>query len=415
MSDRGKAVSVNEEGEIKRVVLGKYSIGAWYSSPYPAEYKQGPDLCICERCLKYMKHRKSLQLHSCTDPFPRGKLIYEDASALLYEVDGKEHSLYCQNLCLLSKLFLDQKTIYYDIGGFLFYILLVKTGDVQKGSEYSFAGYFSKEKASIERNNLACILVLPPFRGQNLGQLLIELSYELTKLEHTTGGPEQPLSAQGFHSYRSYWRRAVIQALLGESRSAHTYIEEGHRAVAHHGHGWEKRQRVFSLSRISRLTGIRIEDVLFILDDLGLLGFWLGRHIVCIADETIRRVVAERRIHLALRMDPDGLLVGRSDGNLQEPQMDADASSESENESSDNAVSANSENGTAGVIMLGHCVLGVFLRRKAMIHAEGMKIQTLVYSFAALDAKYDEYYKGLPKFRFKSCKIYYDAANEGTQ
>ncbi|KAI8323021.1 hypothetical protein GQ54DRAFT_332869, partial [Martensiomyces pterosporus] len=33
----------------------------------------------------------------------------------------------------------------------------------------------------------------------------------------------------------------------------------------------------------------------------------------------------------------------------------------------------------------------------------------------ALDAKYDGYYKSLPKFRFKSCKDYYDADNEGTQ
>jgi hypothetical protein len=30
---------------------------------------------------------------------------------------------YCQNLCLLSKLFLDHKTLYYDVDPFLFYVL----------------------------------------------------------------------------------------------------------------------------------------------------------------------------------------------------------------------------------------------------------------------------------------------------
>ena len=30
--------------------------------------------------------------------------------------------VYCQNLCLLSKLFLDHKTLYYDVDPFLFYI-----------------------------------------------------------------------------------------------------------------------------------------------------------------------------------------------------------------------------------------------------------------------------------------------------
>ena len=40
-----------------------------------------------------------------------------------FEVDGAVAKLYCQNLCLLSKLFLDHKTLYYDVEPFLFYIL----------------------------------------------------------------------------------------------------------------------------------------------------------------------------------------------------------------------------------------------------------------------------------------------------
>ena len=31
--------------------------------------------------------------------------------------------VYCQSLCLLSKLFLDHKTLYYDVDPFLFYVM----------------------------------------------------------------------------------------------------------------------------------------------------------------------------------------------------------------------------------------------------------------------------------------------------
>jgi Histone acetyltransferase (MYST family) len=38
-------------------------------------------------------------------------------------VDGNVNKIYCQNLCLLAKLFLDHKTLYYDVEPFLFYVL----------------------------------------------------------------------------------------------------------------------------------------------------------------------------------------------------------------------------------------------------------------------------------------------------
>ena len=41
----------------------------------------------------------------------------------IFQVDGKDHKLYCQNLCLLAKLFLDHKTLYFDVEPFIFYIL----------------------------------------------------------------------------------------------------------------------------------------------------------------------------------------------------------------------------------------------------------------------------------------------------
>ena len=51
---------------IERLVFGEYQIDTWYYSPYPDEYGQLKTLYVCEYCLKYMKHAKSLEAHSCT-------------------------------------------------------------------------------------------------------------------------------------------------------------------------------------------------------------------------------------------------------------------------------------------------------------------------------------------------------------
>ena len=46
---------------------------------------------------------------------------------------------YAQNLCLLAKLFLDHKTLYYDTDPFLFYVCCE-----MDTSGYHIVGYFSK-------------------------------------------------------------------------------------------------------------------------------------------------------------------------------------------------------------------------------------------------------------------------------
>ena len=86
--------------------------------------------------------------------------------------------MFCQNLCYLAKLFLDHKTLYYDVDLFLFYVLMECD---ERG--YHIVGYFSKEKCSEEGYNLACILTLPPYQRKGYGKLLISFSYELSKIE----------------------------------------------------------------------------------------------------------------------------------------------------------------------------------------------------------------------------------------
>ncbi len=158
---------------IDKIQFGNYEIDTWYFSPYPDEFGKQPKLYICEYCLKYMLHERSYRYHhgECMDRCPPGKEIYRKGTLSVFEVDGQEDKVYCQLLCLLAKLFLDHKTLYFDVLPFVFYILT----EVDKQGCH-IVGYFSKEKDSSEGNNLACILTLPPYQRLGYGKFLISFS-----------------------------------------------------------------------------------------------------------------------------------------------------------------------------------------------------------------------------------------------
>ncbi|KAJ3105684.1 hypothetical protein HDU97_007661 [Phlyctochytrium planicorne] len=195
---------------IKTIFFGKWKIDTWYSAPYPEEYNMNEHLFLCEFCLKYMKSAFVLERHKikCPMKHPPGNEIYRDGAVSIFEVDGRKNKIYCQNLCLLAKMFLDHKTLYYDVEPFLFYVM---TESNETG--FHFVGYFSKEKRSASGNNLSCIVTLPVHQRKGYGNLLIEFSYLLSKKENKPGSPEKPLSDLGLVSYRNYWRLAVLKEL----------------------------------------------------------------------------------------------------------------------------------------------------------------------------------------------------------
>ncbi|KAG2058506.1 hypothetical protein BDR06DRAFT_1018300 [Suillus hirtellus] len=230
---------------IRIIRFGKYDIHPWYDAPFPEEFSNIPDgrLWFCEFCLKYMRSGFAFGRHSmkCKTRHPPGDEIYRDGAMSIFEVDGRKNKIYCQNLCLLSKMFLDHKSLFYDVEPFLFYVI-TETDDM--GAR--FVGYFSKEKCSPKDYNVSCIMALPVRQRQGWGNFLIDFSYLLSKKEQRAGSPEKPLSGLGQLGYKNYWTLALMRYL-------HTSPENP------------------TLEAISKGTSMTIEDIYNTLHDQGMI------------------------------------------------------------------------------------------------------------------------------------------------
>ncbi|XP_066141478.1 histone acetyltransferase Tip60 [Euwallacea fornicatus] len=253
---------------VEMIELGPHRIKPWYFTPYPQEMVNLPCIYICEFCLKYRKSRKCLERHlsKCNLKHPPGNEIYRKDNISFFEIDGRKNKVYAQNLCLLAKLFLDHKTLYYDTDPFLFYVMTVFD---HRG--FHIVGYFSKEKESTEDYNVACILTLPPFQRKGYGKLLIEFSYELSKFEGKTGSPEKPLSDLGLLSYRSYWAQTILEILLSIKPVGDN----------------EKPQ--ITINEICELTSIKKEDVISTLQNLNLINYYKGQYIITLSKEIMEQ------------------------------------------------------------------------------------------------------------------------------
>ena len=115
-------------------------------------------------------------------------------------------------------MFLDHKTLYYDVEPFLFYVL---TRNDAKGSH--LVGYFSKEKHCSQKYNVSCIMTMPHYQRKGYGRLLIDFSYLLSKAERQPGTPEKPLSDLGRVSYHSYWKSVILE-YISSHRDKHRQL-----------------------------------------------------------------------------------------------------------------------------------------------------------------------------------------------
>ncbi|KAJ7187975.1 histone acetyltransferase, MYST superfamily [Mycena filopes] len=261
--------SISEIARVKnlnRLQIGKHEVDAWYFSPYPKEYAHLPILYICEFCLSFFPSPMMLSRHRlrCNILHPPGNEIYRSDDISFYEIDGKRQLTWCRNLSLLSKCFLDHKTLYYDVTPFMYYVMAQRDS-----TGCHVIGYFSKEKESAENYNVACILTLPQHQRFGYGKLLIEFSYELSKKEGKLGSPEKPLSDLGLLGYRSYWADTILELLMSSGEE-------------------------MSIDDIAQKTSITHADVTNTCATLGLFKHYKGSHIICLNNAVLERIEKSR-------------------------------------------------------------------------------------------------------------------------
>jgi histone acetyltransferase SAS3 len=304
--------------QIECISFGGYEIDTWYAAPYPEEYSRNRVLHICEFCLKYMNSEYVAWRHKlkCQAKHPPGDEIYRDGSIAVFEVDGRKNPVYCQNLCLLAKLFLGSKTLYYDVEPFLFYVM----------TEYDelgchFVGYFSKEKRPSSQNNVSCILTLPIHQRKGYGNLLIDFSYLLTRVEQKSGSPEKPLSDMGLVSYRNYWRLILCYQLRDQKASV-------------------------SIVDISEKTGMTADDIVSALEGLRALvrDPETGTYALRLDHDFFQEYIQKWENKKYVKLNPKGLvwtpyIMGRNNTAIMEhaPALNAIAPREGEEENETNS------------------------------------------------------------------------------
>lgn len=219
-------------------------------------------LYVCQYCFKYTDNQHALGQHQAVCSFntkypPIGKLLYRDDESpyFITQVRGFKNELFCQALSLFGKLFLEDKSVYYNVDAFDYYLVYgIDDRQDEQISQMKFVpmGFFSKEVLSWDNdNNLACICVFPPFQRRHLGSLLIEFLYALARVTpgQFRSGPEFPLSPFGKMSYLRFWSKKLAFVIFQSF----------------------KVNDEFDLGSLADTTGFRKEDILLALEYMRIL------------------------------------------------------------------------------------------------------------------------------------------------
>ncbi|KAK0673696.1 putative histone acetyltransferase [Cercophora samala] len=324
-SDRKSATkSTQTDRNIDKVVLGDLCFKTWYPSYFGKEVlDNGPGildrLYVCPSCFKYSKELVAWWEHvqicqaknfvpgskiythpkgqrtvlKASGPPPKSgrgrksnasqkmveEVVQDQGEWSIWEVDGEVDVLFCQNLSLFAKLFLDNKSVFFDVTGFKYFLLVYTPPAVPAPSlptppehpslsgpnnashqpRSQIIGFFSKEKMSWDNNNLACILVFPPWQRKGLGSLLMGVSYEISRREGLLGGPEKPISELGKKGYKRFWGGEIARWILSIPPTSSSALEPGQEVMT------------VDVQDCSKATWIVPEDCLMVLRDMGVV------------------------------------------------------------------------------------------------------------------------------------------------
>jgi hypothetical protein len=209
--------------------------------------------------------------------------------------------------------------VFFDVSSFLYYLLVQHPSPSQQSSngdpatpppQSQVVGFYSKEKMSWDNNNLACILVFPPWQRKGLGQMLMGASYVLGRREGRFGGPEKPLSAKGLKGYLAYWCREVARFIVEAPG-----------------------KKTVSVKSISDATWIMPEDVVMALKEMGCAeGRKTASGNLVVNKARVREWAQEHKVLLAPVVDVEAFVEEESE------LSDVEESSEGEEEDEEEAV-----------------------------------------------------------------------------
>lgn len=164
---------------------------------------------------------------------------------------------------------------------------------------------------SWDNNNLACILVFPPWQRKSLGTLLMGISYAISRREQILGGPEKPISDLGKKGYQRYWGSEIARWLLS--------VKESDK---------KKGRGMVTVGDVSQGTWIVAEDCLVVLREMGVVekaGRGKGTvERVRVDKEAVRKWVAENGVTLERVVDEGGFVEGYACKDLGEGQGDGE-------------------------------------------------------------------------------------------
>jgi histone acetyltransferase MYST1 len=285
---------------VRGVQLGNSVVlRAWYPSPYPEMVScVNTYVKLCDTCLSYFRTPEELSRHwnYCAFSHPPGTEIYRDESQgiSVFEIDGEAFNGYCERLLLLAKLFLREKRAcsqdasqYAQVRTFHFYV--VCSWDAGTGRA-EIVGYFSKLKnPARESHILSCILVLPHHQRKGFGSFLIDLAYEMARIEGRKGSAERPLSELGKLSFYPYWLKRIAPLLVKISADNET--------------------TGVTISDLSSSAGIVPDDVVEVLKHYGILKEWAtaGVVVVCSQDIIKAHMSSNPSSRLGIKFDPSSL------------------------------------------------------------------------------------------------------------